>query len=160
MSEQKFSPNIADQQRIVIALGVVATDIAILAISGEYKLVSSVIGGLFFVPALFSFLFIILTAAHLKYRSVGDIGQLTISHGLRRWSYDISINAYWWALILVTLIFVALVFGWDGQSKTFLAYWPTFFISGGFLALIVLITSGLFRKKSKAKSGRSNRTVS
>lgn len=148
---QKYEPDIADQQRIVIALGVVATEIAVLALADSHRLVSGIIGGLFFLPAVFSFLFIILTGAHLKFSHAGDIGELAVPHKLRHWSYDMSISAYWGALLVSMIAFGAFLFGWNGKSNTLFSYWPSFFVSTGFLSVLVLIASIVSNKESKQK---------
>ena len=152
MTEQNKEPNIADQQRIVIALGIVATEIAIQALSSSHATISSIIGGLFLLPAVFSFFFIVFTGANLKFRRAGDIGEVAIPDKLRQWCYDLSLDAYWWALILVVLVFVALLFGWNGSPSTFLSYWPSYFISVGILGTIVVITEIISGKTLKVKS--------
>lgn len=151
MSAKDYKPDIADQQRIVIALGIVATDVAILALSGSREVTSSIVGVFFFVPAVFSFLFILLIGSHLKFKRPGDIGELAIPHGLRQWSYDTALNAYWWALILAVITFVAYLFGWDGESSTFLSYWPTYFVSASILLVFVLVMFGSSRRDLKPK---------
>lgn len=139
-----------DQQRLVIAIGIVAAAIAIFAMSDVHKSASGIIGGFILFPAILSFMFIILTAAHLKFNGVDEVGVLDIPTKLHHLSYDWAINGFWTSTIAIVVAIVAILFGWDGRLGTAFTYWPSLFISVTFLGVLVVIMAIIKSRETKA----------
>ena len=78
------------------------------------------------------------------------MGALSIPEKVRRGCYDTGVNQFWIMFLMFTLVFFAALFGWNGDMKKVLNFWPSFIVSFIVLALLVL-GSVLMREKEKSK---------
>lgn len=85
----------ADQQRLVITLGIIAAAIGVYAIPEHKPAGWLIIQVAITVQATLAFLYIIFTAASLKYKGTGSLFDINPPSKVRYWFYDQSIEMFW-----------------------------------------------------------------
>jgi|GEM_PF-2211404 len=83
-----------ESQRIVVALGILASVVAVIATLPNGDIVITGIKVALGLSGFWSFLFILMTAANMKYQNVGSIGDLTFTEKFRGKSFDLSVDTY------------------------------------------------------------------
>ena len=148
----------AEQPRLIIAIAIIATIVAVLGLDkNQHTLVVS-LAGFAVLPGFLLGLYILFSAAHLKYKSNGAVGQMPIPEKLRRWCYDSGINSFWAMFLLITLMIVAAFSGWDGKSENLLDFWPSFIVSFAVLLNIMLVSYFVAEKeKTPTSVGKKRR---
>lgn len=138
---------IAEQLRLVISIAIIASIIAILSMDDARHGLAVSLAGFAVIPGILLSLYILFSAAHLKYKNSGDVGQMPIPEKLRRWCYDHGVNSFWTMFLLATLIIVAILSGWDGNSGRFLDFWPSFVVSFVFLGVLMVWSNIIVHRK-------------
>lgn len=144
-----------EQLRLTLAIAIIAATIGIFTLDSEKHSFAVILQGFTLLPSLMLGLYMIFTAAHLKYKRVGEMGDLSIPEKLRRWSYDTGVSLFWYMFLTFTIIFVAGLFGWDGDTRKFLEFWPSFTVSFVILALLVVVSAVITRREGGHKKERS-----
>lgn len=86
-----------ENQRLTIALGIVATGIAVKTLDlskGSLSYLTGLIAGTLYVASVLAFVYLLLTAAKMKYKDNDAIGSVPFTESTRRFCYDFAINAF------------------------------------------------------------------
>lgn len=107
----------SERQRFVLSAGLFAGSIALFTyIPSTLNFLLYLkfgLGGIF----LFSFAFLFISAAHLKYHEPGKAPEVFLPHKLREFCYDWSINLFGLSLPIVIAYAVAYSIGWRGEHE-------------------------------------------
>lgn len=98
-----------ESQRIVIALGIVASVAATIVALPNGGIVITVIKATLTWSGVWSFLFILMTAANMKYKNAGSIGDLNFTEKFRGKCFDLSVDAYGVNFIFIMTYFILAV---------------------------------------------------
>lgn len=143
----------AEQLRLLIAVAVIATTMGVFTLDVEDYGFALVLQGFIAIPSLFLGLYVLFTAAHLKYEEPAEIGVLSIPEKIRRSCYDTGINLFWVMFLIFVIVFIAGLFGWRGDMTNLLSFWPSFIVS--FVVLLLLMLWSIFAANKEAKTTTS-----
>ena len=142
-----------EQQRLFIALGIVATVVAAFTIPLTGNAIWTFARGAGSIPAAFAFLYIILTGSHLRYTNNGTLGDFEVPQKYRHFCYDISIDSFW--TVSYIAIFVSVFTIVNGGNNNPLQ--PSFILG---IITSCMVTFGIFglslRPRKKALPGSQN----
>lgn len=134
----------SDEARLVISSGLIAVAVGVFTLLPSSYLIN-IIKITFGFSAFFSFLYILLTAAKLKYREPGQIDLYNFTEKFRHKTYDISVDIYGPNLSLITMLGIALLLGWN---PTTLPDWRLA-IGAVITFPLMLLLLGIFGRKKK-----------
>lgn len=135
-----YSPDTKEQQRVVVAIAILATVVALYTLPIASKDIWSLSRGLTLLPGVFAFGFILMTGSHLKYKNPGTIGDLNIAHSVRKFFYNWMIDGFSSSLLISIMFFAAAGLGWDGTDIKGYSLWVGFGI-GAFIFLSLSLLS-------------------
>lgn len=138
-----------EQLRLMIAIAVIATTVGIFTLDSNEHSLAGVLRGFAILPSLLLGMYTLFTAAHLKYKGQAELGALSIPERLRQKCYDIGVDLFWTMFMVFAIIFIATLFGWDGDIKKLLVFWPSFIVSFVVLGIFVVITALTFEKEQR-----------
>lgn len=147
-SLKDYKPDIKEQQRLVIAVAIVGTVVALYALPVTSTDLWSLTRGFMLFPGVFAFLFLLTTGAYLKYKEPGRIGEVDIAHSVRKLTYNWMIDLFWTGFFVSVVFFVATIFGWNGKDVSG-AYWLGLGLGGAICFAIALIGLFLWLKENK-----------
>ncbi len=119
MRNDTFSP--AEQTRLVIVVALVASAIAALQILqpiGADNLLLSMVRVVFLISAACGLLYVLLSAATLKYKRHDEIGGWIFTERFRQFCYNYCIDTYGVQLGTVILFGAAYALGWNFNLPT------------------------------------------
>ncbi len=116
MNRDLIDFDIKEQNRLVLAIAVVATAISVFALPQHSKDIFSFAKGIVVVPAIFAFIYIVMTGSYLKYDNPKYLGDLPVSKKLRQFFYDWSIDMFWSCFFIFLTYTFGTIFGWDGRG--------------------------------------------
>ena len=126
-----------EQLRLTVAIAIIAATIGLFSLDID-KYGSAIILQVFVLsPSLLLGMYIIFTAARLKYKRPAEIGDLSVPEKVRRGCYDLGVNLFWTMFLIFVFILFASLFGWSGEMEKFLDFWPSFIVA--FIVLLILI---------------------
>ena len=146
---REYNPDTKEQQRLVVATAIIGTVVALYAFPVTSTDLWSGTRGFMLFPGIFAFLFLIMTGAHLKYKSPGTIGDLNVAHSVRKIFYNWMIDLFWAGFFVTTVFFIAVIAGWDGKHLTD-SYWLGLGL-GGIICFTILIIGLVFWLKENKK---------
>ena len=100
-----------EELRIIVTLGLLATiigGIALLPSDGLWPAIKTLSA----ISGVFGFLYVVWTAALLKYSRNNEIGQIAISNNRRKSFYNLSIDIYGYLVATLLAYGSAYIFGW------------------------------------------------
>ncbi len=145
---KEYDPDTKEQQRLVVATAIIGTVVALYALPVTSTDLWSVTRGFMLGPGVFAFLFLVMTGAHLKYKSPGTIGSLDVAHSVRRFFYNWMIDLFWAGFFVTIVFFAAAAAGWDGKHMTG-AYWLGVIFGGAACSAILILGLIFWLKENK-----------
>lgn len=115
-----------DERRLIIALGITATSVGAFAldISRQFPELVQLALVTLYVSGFLSFLYIIFTAARLKYDHYDNdsIGTIPYTEGVRKFCFDYAINIFGYNFILWMAIVVGHILKKQGIETHYFRY--------------------------------------
>ncbi len=137
--------NDAEQQRLLITLGIIAAAIGTYAIPNSKHTGWLIVRGAITVQAVLAFLYIIATASALKFKGSGSLFDIRIPEKARQWFYDLSIEMFW-ATIYAGVMSVLFA---KTSTKTML-FWSLGVLAVGVFIILVVVV--LMRRRKRPLS--------
>ncbi|MFI5270989.1 MAG: hypothetical protein ACHQT9_03015 [Candidatus Saccharimonadales bacterium] len=133
--------NDAEQQRLLITLGIIAAAIGTYAIPNSKHTGWLIVRGAITFQAALAFLYIMATASALKFKGTGSLFDIRLPEKARQLFYDLSIEMFW-ATIYAGVMSVLFA---KTSTKTML-----FWVVGVLVAVVVIILAvTLMRRRKK-----------
>lgn len=136
----------SEEQRISICFGIIATSLALFVVvpSGYW----SIITGIFAISGVLAFVYILITAAKLKYRDPLGVGIIDVPESIRKMAYDVSIDVYGSNFFIIIVITIGYFFN-TNKPETFLDLGLSYFLVGILIWIALLIIMAIIANKEK-----------
>lgn len=146
--------DIKEQSRLVLSIAIIATSVSLLSLNSPQSDMIKLASGLFIMPGLGSFMYLIMTGSYLKYSHKGEIGDFVVPRRFREAIFDWTINIFWIVFYLL-VIFSIIKIMIDIKVPAPLNFYIGLLLS--FLFGLALLIFGLmyYKKESQNKSRSS-----
>ena len=150
--------DVAEQNRLVFAIAIVASVISLYALPMYSRDIWSAARGFMIVPGIFAFVYLVMTGAYLKYSNPRFVGELPIPQKMRQFFFDWSIDLFWMGFSLTLIFICAALLGWDGKNMNGAQYWTGFGLAILVLIPIIFLSFRSYHKEQKSQEKPSSKS--
>ena len=146
-----------EQLRLTLAIAIIAATIGLFSLDIEKHRYAMILQVFVLLPSLLMGMYIIFTAARLKYKRPSEVGDLSVPEKVRQGCYDLGIDLFWIMFLIFTLMFFASLFGWNGDMERLLDFWPSLIVAFIALLILILVLAFMAENESKKKNTKKHK---